>query len=101
MLLLEKQLYLNKHLKLCLSLSYILRIFESVWMSGQTIALSLFLVLLAIGSIILIGSVIVIKRTVALRKSRIGRIIYTPIGNGAPKVSGNVCTTYLFSSGKN
>lgn len=55
-------------------------------MSGQTIALSLFLVLVAIGAIILIGIFIVIKRSIARRKSRIGRIVYTPVGNGAPKV---------------
>ncbi|VUZ45428.1 unnamed protein product, partial [Hymenolepis diminuta] len=52
---------------------------------GQTIALSLFLVLVAIGAIILIGIFIVIKRSIARRKSRIGRIVYTPVGNGAPK----------------
>nr|CDS34103.1 NICE 3 family protein [Hymenolepis microstoma] len=55
-------------------------------MSGQTIALSLFLVLVAIGTIILIGIFIVIKRSIARRKSRIGRIVYTSVGSGAPKV---------------
>ncbi|VDO10659.1 unnamed protein product [Rodentolepis nana] len=55
-------------------------------MPGQTIALSLFLVLVAIGSNILIGIFIVIKRSIARRKSRIGRIVYTAIGSGAPKV---------------
>ncbi|KAM3174694.1 hypothetical protein ACTXT7_010045 [Hymenolepis weldensis] len=28
----------------------------------------------------------IIKRSIARRKSRIGRVVYTPVGNGAPKV---------------
>lgn len=55
-------------------------------MSGQTIALSLFLVLVAIGIIIVFGFFIVIKRSISRRKSRIGRIVCAPVGNGAPKV---------------
>lgn len=55
-------------------------------MSGQTIALSLFLFLVAFGVVIVLGSFIFIKRSIARRKSRIGRIVYTPVGNGAPKV---------------
>ena len=55
-------------------------------MSGPTIALSLFLVLVAIGIIIVLGFFIVIKRSISRRKSRIGRIVYTAVGNGAPKV---------------
>ncbi|VDK22181.1 unnamed protein product [Taenia asiatica] len=54
-------------------------------MSGQTIALSLFLLLVAFGVVIVLGSFIFIKRSIARRKSRIGRIVYTPVGNGAPK----------------
>ncbi|EUB64962.1 hypothetical protein EGR_00231 [Echinococcus granulosus] len=54
-------------------------------MSGQTIALSLFLFLVAFGVVIFLGSFIFIKRSIARRKSRIGRIVYAPVGNGGPK----------------
>ncbi|CAH8542749.1 unnamed protein product [Heterobilharzia americana] len=55
-------------------------------MPTQHIALALFLVLLAIGAIIIISILIVVKRRIARRKSRIGRTTYTPCGQGLPKV---------------
>uniref|UniRef100_A0A0V0J307 Uncharacterized protein C1orf43 homolog n=2 Tax=Schistocephalus solidus TaxID=70667 RepID=A0A0V0J307_SCHSO len=55
-------------------------------MSGQTIALSWFLILLAIGAIIFLSVIIVVKRSISRRKGRIGKIIYTPCGHGAPNI---------------
>ncbi|CAH8509979.1 unnamed protein product [Schistosoma turkestanicum] len=55
-------------------------------MPTQHIALALFLVLLAIGVIILISILIIVKRRIARRKSRIGRTAYHPCGYGLPKV---------------
>ncbi|KAH8870003.1 BTB/POZ domain-containing protein isoform 1 [Schistosoma japonicum] len=55
-------------------------------MPTQHIALALFLVLLAIGSIMLISILIIVKRRIARRKSRVGRTTYNPCGHGLPKV---------------
>ncbi|XP_018645125.1 hypothetical protein Smp_158090 [Schistosoma mansoni] len=55
-------------------------------MPAQHIALALFLVLLAIGVIILISILVIVKRRIARRKSRIGRTTYNSCGHGLPKV---------------
>ncbi|VDP16770.1 unnamed protein product [Schistosoma margrebowiei] len=55
-------------------------------MPTQHIALALFLVLLAIGVIILISILVIVKRRIARRKSRIGRTTYNSCGHGLPKV---------------
>ncbi|CAH8858291.1 unnamed protein product [Trichobilharzia szidati] len=55
-------------------------------MQTQHIALALFLVLLAIGAIIIISILIVVKRRIARRKGRVGRTTYTVCGQGLPKV---------------